>query len=110
MTNMRTLGSSDVKVSTVGVGCNAFGTRIDRAQTRAVVDAAFEHGINFFDTADVYGRGESETLLGDALKGRRDEVVVATKFGMDLEGLNGDDGGRRGAASYVKKAVDSSLK
>jgi aryl-alcohol dehydrogenase-like predicted oxidoreductase len=110
MTNMRTLGSSDIKVSTVGVGCNAFGTRIDQAQTSAVVDAAFEHGINFFDTADVYGRGESETLLGEALKGRRDDVVIATKFGMDVEGLNGDDGGRRGTATYVKKAIDSSLK
>jgi aryl-alcohol dehydrogenase-like predicted oxidoreductase len=110
MTNLRTLGSSDIKVSTVGVGCNAFGTRIDAAQTRAVVDAAFEHGVNFFDTADVYGRGESEELLGQALRGRRDEVVIATKFGMDVDGLNGDDGGRRGSAAYVRKAVESSLK
>jgi aryl-alcohol dehydrogenase-like predicted oxidoreductase len=110
MTNMRTLGSSDIKVSTVGVGCNAFGTRIDEAQTKAVVDAAFAHGVNFFDTADSYGRGESEELLGKALQGRRDEVVIATKFGMDVGGLNGDDGGRRGTAAYVKKAAESSLK
>src|SRR5690349_13144240 len=106
----RTLGSSDIKVSTVGVGCNAFGARIDQDQTTAVVDACFEHGVTFFDTADVYGLGESETLLGNALKGRRDEVVIATKFGMDLQGLNGDDGGRRGSAAYVRTAIDASLK
>ncbi|MDR7086668.1 aryl-alcohol dehydrogenase-like predicted oxidoreductase [Aeromicrobium panaciterrae] len=104
----RTLGSSDIKVSTVGVGCNAFGTRIDQDQTTAVVDACFEHGVNFFDTADVYG--ESEVLLGKALEGRRDEVIIATKFGMDLQGRNGDDQGRRGSAAYVKTAIDASLK
>lgn len=106
----RTLGSSNIKVSTVGVGCNAFGARIDQAQTTAVVDACFEHGVTFFDTADVYGRGESEKLLGEALKGRRDEAVIATKFGMDLDGLNGDDGGRRGSAGYVRTAIEASLK
>ena len=106
----RTLGSSNIKVSTVGVGCNAFGARIDQAQTTAVVDACFEHGVTFFDTADVYGRGESEKLLGEALKGRRDEAVIATKFGMDLDGLNGDDGGRRGSAAYVRTAIEASLK
>ncbi|MCW2801413.1 MAG: aldo/keto reductase [Aeromicrobium sp.] len=107
MTNSLTLGSSGITVSTVGVGCNAFGTRIDATQTRAVVDAAFEHGVTFFDTADSYG--ESEVLLGQALAGRRDEVVLATKFGMDLGGRLGDDGGRRGTAAYVKKAIESSL-
>ncbi len=106
----RSLGTSSITVSTVGVGCNAFGTRIDADQTKAVVDAAFEHGIDFFDTADVYGTGESEQLLGDALKGRRDEVVIATKFGMDMQGVNGDDGGRRGTATYVRTAVEASLK
>src|SRR5215212_5673338 len=63
-TSPRTLGTSDITVSTVGVGCNAFGTRIDADQTRAVVDAAFEHGVTFFDTADSYGTGQSEQLLG----------------------------------------------
>ncbi len=104
----RTLGSSGISVSTVGVGCNAFGTRIDEAQTRAVVDACFEHGVNFFDTADVYG--DSEVLLGKALAGRRGDVVIATKFGMDLQGRNGDDGGRRGSAAYVRTAIEASLK
>lgn len=106
----RTLGTSDITVSTVGVGCNAFGTRIDADQTKAVVDAAFEHGIDFFDTADTYGIGQSEQLLGEALKGRRDEVVIATKFGMDMQGANGDDGGRRGTAAYVRTAAEASLK
>jgi aryl-alcohol dehydrogenase-like predicted oxidoreductase len=109
-TSHRTLGTSDIAVSAVGVGCNAFGTRIDADQTKAVVDAAFEHGINFFDTADTYGTGQSEQLLGDALKGRRDEVVIATKFGMDMQGVNGDDGGRRGTAAYVRTAAEASLK
>jgi aryl-alcohol dehydrogenase-like predicted oxidoreductase len=109
-TSHRTLGTSDIAVSTVGVGCNAFGTRIDADQTRAVVDAAFEHGINFFDTADTYGTGQSEQLLGQALKGRRDEVVVATKFGMDMQGVNGDDGGRRGSPAYVRTAAEASLR
>ncbi|WP_332662815.1 aldo/keto reductase [Aeromicrobium sp.] len=105
----RNLGTSDIAVSTVGVGCNAFGTRIDADQTKAVVDAAFEHGITFFDTADSYGIGQSEQLLGEALKGRRDEVVIATKFGMDMQGVNGDDGGRRGTAAYVRTAAEASL-
>ena len=109
MTSQRTLGSSDITVSTVGVGCNAFGTRIDAAQTTAVVDAAFEHGITFFDTADSYGTGQSELLLGEALRGRRDEVVIATKFGMDMQGVNGDDGGRRGSPAYVRTAAEASL-
>jgi aryl-alcohol dehydrogenase-like predicted oxidoreductase len=105
----RALGTSDITVSTVGIGCNAFGVRIDADQTKAVVDAAFEHGVDFFDTADSYGLGESEQLLGKALKGRRDEVVIATKFGMDMRGVNGDDGGRRGTAAYVRTAVEASL-
>lgn len=108
-TSQRTLGTSDITVSTVGVGCNAFGTRIDADQTKAIVDAAFEHGVTFFDTADVYGTGASEQFLGEALKGRRDEVVLATKFGMDMQGVNGDDGGRRGSAAYVRTAVEASL-
>ncbi|AWB92624.1 aldo/keto reductase [Aeromicrobium chenweiae] len=106
----RTLGSSDISVPAVGIGCNAFGTRIDSERTTAVVAAALDHGVTFFDTADTYGRGESETLLGAALAGRRDEVVLATKFGMDMGGVNGDDGGRRGTASYVRTAVEASLR
>lgn len=100
----------ELKLPRVGVGCNAFGTRMDATQVSAVVDAAIEHGVAFFDTADVYGFGASEELLGRAIRGRRDEVIVATKFGMDLNGLNGDDGGRRGSPEYVRTSVDASLR
>ena len=94
----------------VGIGCNAFGTRIDAEQVNEVVDAAIERNVAFFDTADVYGMGASEELLGKAIRGRRDQVIVATKFGMDLNGLNGPDGGRRGSPEYVRTAVDASLR
>ncbi|AXT85386.1 aldo/keto reductase [Aeromicrobium sp. A1-2] len=110
MTTRRPLGTSDLTVSTVGLGCNAFGSRIDADQTRAVVDAAFEHGIDFFDTADTYGIGQSEELRGQALGVRRDQVLIGTKFGMDMQGANGDDGGRRGTAEYVRTAVEASLR
>ncbi|WP_229054178.1 aldo/keto reductase [Aeromicrobium sp. Leaf350] len=104
------LGHSGITVSAVGIGSNAFGARVDADGTRAVVDAALDAGVTFFDTADVYSFGASEELLGAALKGRRDEVVIATKFGMDLEGLNGDDGGRRGSPAYVRTAIEASLR
>jgi aryl-alcohol dehydrogenase-like predicted oxidoreductase len=77
---MRKIGRLDVSV--VGIGCNNFGGRIDADATQAVVDAAIESGVNFFDTADIYGGGQSEELLGRALGARRDSVVIATKFGM----------------------------
>ncbi|WP_148570746.1 aldo/keto reductase [Nocardioides caldifontis] len=104
------LGASGLVVSTVGVGCNAFGTRIDAAAVREIVDTALEVGVNFFDTADTYGLGASEELLGHALQGRRDEVVVATKFGMDMQGHNGPDHGARASRRYVRRAVEASLR
>ncbi|WP_338072899.1 aldo/keto reductase [Aeromicrobium phoceense] len=110
MSTRHVLGTSGIDVGPVGIGCNAFGARIGGDQVTAVVDAAFEHGVRFFDTADTYSLGESETLLGAALQGRRDEVVVATKFGMDMQGRNGDDGGRRGSAAYVRRAAEASLR
>jgi aryl-alcohol dehydrogenase-like predicted oxidoreductase len=97
-------------VSTVGLGCNAFGARIDEEQTQAVVDAAVEVGITLFDTADIYGRGASEELLGRALGTRRGQVVVATKFGMDMQGGNGPDWGARGSRRYIRTAVEASLR
>ncbi|GAA1731338.1 aldo/keto reductase [Aeromicrobium alkaliterrae] len=106
----RHLGHSGITVSSVGIGSNAFGARVDADGTRAVVDAAFDAGVTFFDTADVYSYGASEELLGAALQGRRDEVVLATKFGMDMQGANGDDRGRRGSAAYVRTAVEASLR
>ena len=106
----RPLGKSGLTVSVVGLGCNAFGTRIDAAQTQAVVDAALDQGVTFFDTADIYGLGSSEELLGKALGKRRDDVVVATKFGMDMEGGNGPDWGARASRRYLRKAVEASLR
>jgi aryl-alcohol dehydrogenase-like predicted oxidoreductase len=100
----RKLGSLDVSV--VGLGCNNFGGRVDEAGTQAVVDAAIEAGVTFFDTADIYGgKGGSETLLGKALVGRRDQVVLATKFGMDM----GDGIERHGSRDYVRSALEASL-
>jgi aryl-alcohol dehydrogenase-like predicted oxidoreductase len=91
-------------VSVVGIGCNNFGARLDQSGTDAVVAAALESGINFFDTADIYGATKSEEYLGRALGSRRDEVVVATKFGMPI------DDQRCGAApAYIRKACDDSL-
>jgi aryl-alcohol dehydrogenase-like predicted oxidoreductase len=102
----RPLGNSGLQVSVVGLGCNNFGRRVDLEGTRAVVDAALDEGITFFDTADIYGGGVSEEYLGEALQGRRDQVVLATKFGMDM----GDGKGPRGSRDYVLQAADASLR
>jgi aryl-alcohol dehydrogenase-like predicted oxidoreductase len=108
----RPLGNSGLVVSVVGVGGNNFGRRIDRDATRKVVDAAVDAGITLFDTADSYGtpHGASEELLGEALGSRRNDVVVATKFGSDMEGLNGRDFGARASRRYVQIAVEASLR
>ena len=110
--NYRRLGASGLVVSVVGIGCNNFGRKLALDGTREVVDAAFDAGITLFDTADIYGtpHGASEELLGAALKGRRDEIVLATKFGMDMEGLNGADYGARGSRRYIARAVEASLR
>jgi aryl-alcohol dehydrogenase-like predicted oxidoreductase len=99
----RKLGS--LNVSLVGIGCNNFGWRIDAAGTKAVVDASLDAGINFFDTADVYGAGQSEEFLGAALKGRREKAIIATKFGIKM----GE--GKEGASpAYIREALDASLR
>ena len=110
MVDYQPLGDSGLVVSTVGIGCNAFGTRIDQDTVDDVVDAALDAGVNFFDTADTYGRGLSEEMLGRALQGRRQDVVVATKFGMDMEGANGPDHGARASRRYIRRAVEASLR
>ncbi len=103
---MRRLGSSGLKVSAVGLGCNNFGAWIDEKATQAVVDGAIDAGINFFDTADIYGGTESEVFLGRALGKRRSDIVLATKFGMRL----GEDERRRGASRrWIMRAVEDSL-
>jgi aryl-alcohol dehydrogenase-like predicted oxidoreductase len=100
----------DLSVSAVGLGCNNFGRRVDLDGTRAVVDAALDAGVNFLDTADIYGeQGSSETLLGEVLKGRRDDVVLATKFGMDM-GAKGPSARPRGSRAYIREAVADSLR
>ena len=107
----RQLGRSGLTVSTVGLGCNNFGARMRDEDVPTVVSAAIDAGITLFDTADAYGnRGGSETLLGRALKGRRAEVIVATKFGADMGGGNGPDWGVRGSRRYIRLAVESSLR
>jgi len=104
----RRLGDSGLKVSEIGLGCNNFGMRIDQAATDAVIDAAIEHGVTFFDTADVYGgRGKSEEMMGHSLKGKRHQVVLATKFASPM----GDAPDKRGGSRrYIMDAVEASLK
>jgi len=107
----RQLGTSGLTVSVVGIGCNNFGARMADEDVPTVVDAAIDAGVNLFDTADIYGgAGGSETLLGKALKGKRDSVVLATKFGMDMGGSNGPDWGVRGSRRYIRLAVEASLR
>jgi aryl-alcohol dehydrogenase-like predicted oxidoreductase len=101
--NTRRIGT--LEVSVVGLGCNNFGRRVDQAGTTAVVDAALDAGITFFDTADIYGDTRSEEFLGRALGARRDEVVVATKFGIPYEGAAGG-----GSAAAVREACAASLR
>lgn len=109
--SFRQLGDSGLVVSVAGLGCNTFGATLPAQDVPALVGAALDAGITFFDTADVYGGvpGQSEELLGAALAGHRDDVVIATKFGMDTRGLNGPDWGVRGSRRYVRRAVESSL-
>src|SRR5215212_6337968 len=109
---LRKLGGLDVSVA--GLGCNNFGRRLDLDGTRAVVDAAIEAEVTFFDTADIYGTegGASETLLGQVLEGRHDEVVLATKFGMDMTARGADDvpDAPRGSREYMRWAIEGSLR
>jgi aryl-alcohol dehydrogenase-like predicted oxidoreductase len=115
----RQLGESGLTVSAVSLGCNNFGGTpvnadtgtvyglMDLEQTRAVVNAAFEAGITLFDTADVYGRGGSEEYLGEILKDRRHQVVIATKWGSGMDGRHDIAWGSR---RYIHQAVDASLR
>jgi aryl-alcohol dehydrogenase-like predicted oxidoreductase len=99
----RRIGSLDVSV--IGLGCNNFGRRLDAQATTKVVDAAVGEGINFFDTADIYGSTKSEEFLGQALGARRKDVIIATKFGMKV------DDKRQGAhPDYVLRAAEDSLR
>lgn len=102
---MQTCKVGSLQVSVVGLGCNNFGWRIDAEASAKVIDTAIESGVTFFDTADRYGKGQSEDFLGRALGKRRDQIILATKFGMEMEK------GQQGASpKYVREAVDASLR
>jgi len=100
-------GEKGLKVSLVGLGCNAFGSRVDEKGTHAVIDAAIEAGIDFFDTAENYGGGNSELFIGTGLKGRRDKVFLATKFGLTHSHVEGKP---TGSPENIRVAVERSLK
>ncbi|MGI8760826.1 MAG: aldo/keto reductase [Jatrophihabitantaceae bacterium] len=109
--DFRRLGRSGLVVSAVGLGTNNLGMKLDEEQSREVVHAALDAGITLFDTSDSYG--ESEQRLGALLAGRRDDVVLATKFGSDVRNRgndNGEDWGARGSRRYLRRAVESSLR
>jgi aryl-alcohol dehydrogenase-like predicted oxidoreductase len=101
-------------VSVVGLGCNNFGKRVGAEGAAALLDAAQDAGVTLLDTADTYGgpgaKGASESILGEVLAGRRDEFVLATKFGRPMEGANGADFGARGSRRYIRRAVEGSLR
>jgi aryl-alcohol dehydrogenase-like predicted oxidoreductase len=101
---MRTRTLGPLEVTVVGLGCNNFGRRVDADGTRAVIDAALDAGVTFFDTADLYGNGLSETYMGRALRGRRDQVVLATKFGG-----GGETGHGQGSRDSVRRALEASV-
>jgi aryl-alcohol dehydrogenase-like predicted oxidoreductase len=104
---MRTRTLGPLEVSVVGLGCNNFGGRIGEEETFAVIDAAIDAGVTFFDTSDTYGgQGGSEELIGRALQGRRDRVVLATKWGKPM----GDGAERRGSPAYILGALEASLR
>lgn len=105
----RPVGRSGLKVSKVGVGTNAFGAHVDQETTTQIVTAAIDAGITLFDTADMYANGRSEEFLGNALVGRRDEIVLATKFGMGTAQLAGENWGAHGGRRYIRRAVEASL-
>jgi aryl-alcohol dehydrogenase-like predicted oxidoreductase len=104
----RHIGNSGLRVNTVGLGCNNFGWKIDQEASNKVVAKALDLGIDFFDTADVYGTkpGESEAVLGKALGTRRKDIVLLTKFGVDTANLRLRDSSRR----YVLNAIEASLR
>ena len=107
----RPLGQSGLLVSVIGLGCNNFGSRLDVDGTRAVVDAAIDAGITLLDTSDTYGGGGSERALGEILGSRRDQVVLATKFGHQNADMGyGPAAGAKGGRAYIRRAVTESLR
>src|SRR3982750_1698639 len=102
---MRTRPIGSLQVTEVGLGCNNFGWRLDPAASARVIDAALDAGINFFDTADIYGQGQSEESIGQALGERRKKVILATKFAKRMNGV-----GEGGHPEYIRTAAEASLR
>jgi aryl-alcohol dehydrogenase-like predicted oxidoreductase len=108
----RTLGKSHLSVSALGLGCmgmSEFYGATDEAESIATIHSALDHGMNFLDTADVYGQGRNEELVGKALRGRRDDVVLATKFG-NVRSADGRWLGVNGRPEYIVECCEASLK
>ncbi|MEE8471708.1 MAG: aldo/keto reductase [Dehalococcoidia bacterium] len=103
----RSLGSSGLKVTEIGLGGNNFGWWADERSSIAVIDHALDMGINYIDTADAYDRGNSEEFVGKAVKSKRAQVIIATKFGLPMGEAPNERGGAR---HYIMKAVDASLR
>jgi len=118
----RQLGRSGIRISPMGLGCWAIGGpawrgetpvgwgKVDDAQSIRAIHAALDLGITFFDTADVYGAGHSERVLGKALAGRRDQVVVATKFGNTFDEDTRQATGADASPEYIRAACEASLR
>ena len=118
----RTLGRSNIEVSALGMGCWAIGGpfwsgdqplgwgEVDDTESIRAIHAALEHGVTFFDTADVYGAGHSEIVLGKALEKRREDVVIATKFGNQFDSITKQTTGSSASPEYIRSALDASLK
>jgi aryl-alcohol dehydrogenase-like predicted oxidoreductase len=99
-------GVGGLEVSLVGLGCNAFGRRVDEEGTHTVMDAAIDAGVDFFDTAETYGDGNSEVFMGSGLKGKRDQVFLATKFGMPASHVVGK---KKGSPENIRFTADQAL-
>ena len=100
-------GNEGLEVSIVGLGCNAFGNRIDESSTHHVINAAIESGINFLDTAESYGDGKSESYMGTGLRGKRNDIFIATKFGFTSSNVEGKN---RGSSENIRTSVEMSLR
>src|SRR6201992_1055390 len=110
----REFGRSDLKVSALGFGCMgisfSYGTKLSKADGVALIRAAVERGVTFFDTAEVYGPFVNEEVVGEALRPFRDQVVIATKFGFDIDFETGQNRGVNSRPDHIRRAVDGSLK
>src|SRR4030081_1082081 len=110
----RKLGNSNLEVSALGLGCMgmsfSYGPPKDKQEMTSVLRAAVERGVTFFDTAEVYGPFTNEELVGEALAPFRDQVVIATKFGFNLERETGKQAGLDSRPAHIKEVADASLK